>query len=504
MTWDSKRLGRYGVVVLIIYVASAGVLRAASKPFWFDELCTLTVARQPTWAGIFDALQNAVDSQPPPFYLVERMAGAAIPNEEIAYRLPSILALCCIIFFIFVYVGRWYSAPCALVCAALPLISILYRPYAVEARGYELATAFIAAALVCYQRADALRWAILMAISLAAASASHYYGVFALAPFALAEAALVWKTRRLRWSVWFAMSFGVVPLIVFGPMLSHLKQYYGAHYWAGTQPTLVTAASMYGSFFNVSGPMGIALAAVATVGVSKTLTHWRPGEGIPHGTQDAPFHEKILALGLLALPFVFLLAMKVAHGGLVDRYLLPTILGFSLAAGYILPRLGRRSAILFAVLIAVAIGAQEMPFWLSQRLNWGHVVSPAAPVEELANAAGFPELPVVVSDGQDYLQLVHYGSPNKPLCYLVDLRGSMRYAGSDFLDKNLLVLRRYAPLQVYDFRDFVLKNQQFLLYSRGSSWDWLPARLFDDHYTLRLLAIHDREKIYLVTRPNPD
>jgi hypothetical protein len=147
-----------------------------------------------------------------------------------------------------------------------------------------------------------------------------------------------------------------------------------------------------------------------------------------------------------------------------------------------------------------------VPFWLSERPNWGHVVSPAAPVEKLVNAAGFPELPVVVSDGQDYFQLVHYGSPDEISRYvtLVDLQGSMSYGGSDFVDKNLLVLRRYAPMQVYEFRDFVLKNQPFLLYSRGSFWDWLPARLLDDHYTLRLLAIHDREKIYLVTRPNPD
>jgi hypothetical protein len=146
--WDSKKIGRYGLAVLVIYVASAGVLRAASKPFWFDELCTLTVAKQPTFAGTFDALRNATDSQPPPFDYFERVAGAAIPDEEIAYRLPSILALCCTIIFVFIFVSRWCSATCALACAALPLLSILYLRYAVEARGYALATAFMASALL--------------------------------------------------------------------------------------------------------------------------------------------------------------------------------------------------------------------------------------------------------------------------------------------------------------------------------------------------------------------
>jgi len=501
MTWDSKKVGRFGLIALIIYVASASVLLAASKPFWFDELCTLTVAKQPTSAIVFDALQNAVDSQPPSFELVERVAGTAIPNQEIAYRLPSILAFCCTIFFVFVFVGRWCSAPCALLCAALPLLSILYHTYAVEARGYALSVAFIAAALVCYQRADALQWALLMGISVAGASASHYYGVFALAPLALAEAALVWKTRRLRWSVWIAMSFGVVPLIVLRQMLSQLKQHYGAHYWPQAQPTLQGAAHIYGSFFYLPGPMGFALAAMAAVGVLKTLTRWRSSEDIPHGTHDAPFQEKILALGLLALPFVFCLAMKVVHGGILDRYLLPTVLGFSLAAGYILPRLCRRSAILFGVLISVAIAGQEMHFWRSQQLNWGRVVPPAVSVEQLANAAGFPELPVAVPDSLEYLQLVHYCSPDKMSRYvsIIDLPGSITYAGSDFVDKELLVLQRYTPLQLYEVQDFLLKNKQFLLISRGIYGDWNEARL-EEHNTLKLLGTQGQKKIYLVTR----
>jgi hypothetical protein len=286
-------------------------------------------------------------------------------------------------------------------------------------------------------------------------------------------------------------------------MLSHLKQYYGAHYWVEARPRLAATAETYNLLFNLpeNSTVGIALAAVAAVGVLMTLTYWRPSEDRPHGTPDAPFHEKILALGLLALPFVFLVAMKIVHGGLVVRYLLETVLGFSLAASYILPRLCRRSAILFGVLIAVAIVAQEVPLWLQLK-----TAPSTASVEQLANDAGFPELPVVVSDGLNYLKVVHYASPNVRGRYvsLVDLLGSMTYLRTDFVDKNLLLLRRYAPLQVYESRDFLVKNQQFLLYSSGNApWDWWPARLLDDRYTLRLLVIHDKEKIYLVTKQNP-
>ena len=39
-TWDTDKLAHYGIVTLVVYSATAGIFRAASKPFWFDEICS--------------------------------------------------------------------------------------------------------------------------------------------------------------------------------------------------------------------------------------------------------------------------------------------------------------------------------------------------------------------------------------------------------------------------------------------------------------------------------
>jgi hypothetical protein len=56
MKCDGKKLATWGVVVLIAYAAIAGIFRAASTPFWPDELCTVAIARQPDMAAIWKAL----------------------------------------------------------------------------------------------------------------------------------------------------------------------------------------------------------------------------------------------------------------------------------------------------------------------------------------------------------------------------------------------------------------------------------------------------------------
>ncbi len=397
---------------------------------------------------------------------------------------------------VFIFVRKQSGAVCALLCSALILMSTFYDPYAVEARGYALMSACVAIALVCYQRADALRWVLLMGLSLAAAGAFQFYAVFALFPFAIAEGAFFWQTRRLRLGVWAALACGMLPVIAFWPLLSLLKKTYSAHFWS--QPTLTGVLSVFGWFLNLSPSWGIAITAAASVGVVAIMVSECVREDSDSRGVHDPFHEKVLVLGLLALPLAVFVAMKITHGGLTARYMLPAGLGVPLAAGCILPRFDRRLVALFGILLCFGLAAQETLFWLGQRHHLGKVISPAQEVEELVNKADRPDLPVVVSYGIDYFQLVYYGSPAlvTRLVHVVDPPQATVYLGNDTVDKELLILRSYIPLQVYEFHDFAAKHPEFLLYT-GS--DWWAARLVDDGYVLRLVAIHEYRRVYRVS-----
>ena len=90
--WRCERWATAGISILIVYTVLRNVLAAAAKPLWYDELCTLIVARQPSLPAIWSVLKDHVDSQPPTFYLVERAAGALLLIRMLRFACPRFSA----------------------------------------------------------------------------------------------------------------------------------------------------------------------------------------------------------------------------------------------------------------------------------------------------------------------------------------------------------------------------------------------------------------------------
>ncbi len=114
---------------------------------------------------------------------------------------------------------------------------------------------------------------------------------------------------------------------------------------------------------------------------------------------------------------------------------------------------------------------------------------------------------MVISSGIDFLQIEHYASPEwaKRFVCLVEPPKARIYAKTDNVDKDLLVLRSYVPLPIYEFQEFAANHPEFLLYSRGRGrWDWWPDRLLDDGYVLTLQSVDTNNKasVYLVSLNN--
>jgi hypothetical protein len=199
---------------------------------------------------------------------------------------------------------------------------------------------------------------------------------------------------------------------------------------------------------------------------------------------------------------------------MTEYYSLPTVLGFPLAAAYSLPRLEGRSLKLFfaftLLFLIYSLLPLETQFWSSHGLN-ARFYSPADPVVDFVGKAGREELPVVVSDVHDFMQLAHYASPEwrSRFVLVVDPPQAVLYSGSDTGDKQLQILRSYCPLQIYDFEEFVVKNPVFLLYSSngGGDNDWWPRKLKHDGYVMTAAVVkpkseHDYfRRVFLVTRP---
>jgi hypothetical protein len=217
------------------------------------------------------------------------------------------------------------------------------------------------------------------------------------------------------------------------------------------------------------------------------------------GTDD--LSERWTAITFLLLPVIVFLATELTHGAYQERYVLPTLFGIPLSLAYALRITGRKGVALVAVFIFIAVGLQEAFFWQGAIHERGRLLSPAQPIEQLVNRAGYPGLPVAISDGHDYLQFVHYAQDAKRFVSIVDPPQAIVYAGSDSVDLELPVLQCCLPLQVYEFHEFVGQHPRFLLYSGGAEWDWWPARLVNDGYLMQMLVSDKTRKVYLVSAP---
>jgi hypothetical protein len=219
---------------------------------------------------------------------------------------------------------------------------------------------------------------------------------------------------------------------------------------------------------------------------------------------ESTFHLDVLTCGAILLPLFMLSATRVAHTGLIPRYLLPTILGLVLGAGYGLSLLSTRVVALVGVLLFFCIAIQETGFWLSYHEDRLLMVKAQPSGMALIQSTGHGELPVVVSEGHDYLEFNHYAprALSQRLTFVADPEAAVAHHRPDTNDRNLLILRDFAPLNVVEYAKFKNTRREFLLYSDPTAEnnpDWFVSRLEVDGWSLERLATDGRSSVYLVT-----
>jgi len=400
---------------------------------------------------------------------------------------------------VYLFIRKGRGSICALVCAAIPLLSVLLH-YATEARGYSLMTGFAALAMLSYQHACKTTWCLLLGVSLVAATASHYYAVFVSFPFILAELAILAKERRLRLGVWLALLVSVLPVAVFWHLLQNYKNIYASHFVGHLSPLEVVRS--YAFLWDLPTSLGVGLATTALAAIL-LFGLFRHKDFAPNSTEEIALQEHVLALGFIVLPVAMGLVFKVVHGGFLPRYMISAVLGFPLAASYVFSVLDRRVAGVFSILLLATLSAQEAWFWHGKLHSFKSEVNTAKGFERLLKSAGYEDLPVVVSGPNNYLQLAYYASSEtrSRMFFAADPTAAISYVGSDNADQLLLRLRPYLAVQVDDFANFVRIHSEFLIYSDSSDvWDWLPIQMLRDGYALDLLAMDHDQRVYFVHR----
>jgi putative flippase GtrA len=487
--------------LLVAYSIVRGIRTAMVRPFWFDELYTLTIAGQPTLRDLWAVWKRGIDAVPPFFFLIERLALDLPVGKEVALRLPSIVAFSGTLLCVFAYVRRRSGEFVACLSALLLLSTSLFHTYMAEARPYAEMIGCIAFALVCYQRLPSRRWAVLFFVSLVLAESLHYYAVFAMIPFGVAEGVFFLKTWRFRWAVWVSLVCAALPLVASLRWLLMIQKYLGPHVFA--RPSLSDVKKYYASFFlssDIAVVAGIVVAAIFAILWNGRWT-WSEEENGNTGKTNA--RETALMLSLVALPYIAFVLTQMVHGLLLARYVMPAIIGVLLGMACALSFAGRRAVVIFAVFALCATAVREIDFWRYPQFSPYQSYFSATSRQQLremkdfVDSAGHNDLPVVISDCLLYTQFVYYLDANwtKRLVYLVDRENEYKYSTSDSSSATMFAFHSYFPVQLAEYSQFTTAHPEFLLYAEGS--DWYQPAFKNENFSMEVLAKGPGE-VYLV------
>ena len=419
-----------------------------------------------------------------------------------ALRLPEILGVGVMSLCLFVVVSRRTSTAYGMVAMVLPLVTHAFY-YATEARPYGLVLGFAALSLLYWQSAASERRHILslvgLAVSLAAALASHYYAVLVFMPLAAGEIVRTAVRRRLDPPVWLAFALATLPLWVFLPLIQAGRRL-GATFWARArwfdmvtfyQDLLALTAS--GAIFLFIG----ILVLLTTYALVRSSIGVVPGHG---ATSRIPLHEVVAGLGYLAIPALAVLLAKVATGAFTDRYALAAVLGLALiipwGAYSILDGRATLGIALAAVLFSWFLAKDGIEPAMAQRRELATLQDTLA----FLRKASPDDSPLVIASPHLFFQLSYYAPPPlaSRLVYLTDTAAAMRYVKTDTVELGLQEFRRWIPMSVEDYRSYVRAHPRFLLYGDTGAWIWLLPELMATGARLQLVAVKGSLRLFLV------
>lgn len=456
-------------LLTVVYLCGA-VLHAASRPFWYDEVITLIVAKSPDLATTWKAALEC-DANPPLPHLLTHLSIGWFGVGEISARAPAIVGFWVFCLCLYRFVRRRTGIYYALSALLLPVVTEAYN-YSAEARAYGLELASCGLALVAWQAAaeNSKRFLALagLAASVAAALLCHYYAVLLYLPLAGGEAFREYRARKIDWGVWLALAAGGAPVVWRLSTILHVVK--GFTSWS--PPYLRQSLEFWETGLQHALGFGTLLAALLALSMVLNRKRLDGDRGAP---LCAPDHELVAGALFLAIPLAAIVGALLVTHMFTARYALTALAGFSFLTPMLAADVFGGRALpgsLLALVLATGLG-----------LTLIDVPQSRNPFEDepiLREALGTG--PVVIPDGQLFLQMWHYApEPLKPrLLFLADNDAAKKYMGFDTIDGGVLVLRPWSSVNAIDYRSFAAPGREFFVYQNTLRPGWLLPRVLED------------------------
>ncbi len=445
------------------------------KLFWDDEFFTLYLSRTPDWKTLLQALATGADQHPPSFYYFTHWILQIFGTSHVTLRLTAIAGIWLLCVCMYEIVRPLANPLWAVVAMLFPLTTHLYN-YAIEARGYGLVSGFAALAMLSWLRSSSFRerrfYLPVLAFSLAAAVASHYYAGLVAVCLVLGELVRTVSRRKIDWPIWIAFLFTAVPIVAFFRTIQSAKGY-SSHFWA--IPVWSDAISFYPSELGL-GP----LALLVTLGIAISF-----GRGLGDGRTArvaAVKQQRVLKVWeataiccLSALPLMAMFAAKYVTHGFTNRYAIAAMVGLTILLAYFLHRVTPQPKVALAAAV-VCLGVFVFQVHAFAAAFNDHRDDLAANIRDLS-ATGDQQVAVI---GITIFHQLSFYAPRElatRLSYLADADTAIRFMGHDTIDRGLLDLDPWFPLKVIPTQMFLEGKSGFMAYGASTKWNWLTFNL---------------------------
>jgi len=484
------------MLVLPVWIAAYVLVfwRAASRPFWYDELFSYYTSLSPSFERFIYCILH-IDLHPPLQYFFIRLSVEIFGDTPFAVRLPFLLAFLVASLVAFRLVTERWGGALGLVTLGF-FWSLSFSTYAVEARPYAILLAFFSLATLCWLRAAGqpywTRMHTGLVLSLSAMVLTHCFSPTLALALMAGEAARTIVERKIDKRTWVALLAPLSLVAIYIPLVRNAQ--------ALAYPAAFHADPLMIPYFYYA----IAIPLLPVIGILFLLVLWAT---IPSAkrTQTIPvspkFHEMVFCVTALLSP-ALIICYTVWSG---VPFWLRYGVGSTLPAAFLLTlvfswasRRNTAAALAMAVLI--------LALFVSRRAGTNNLMARFENVNP-AYRTVHSQLPFVAASGLAFLELDHNESDQftSRLFYLTDLESAIRYAHASIFE-GCPVLKRTFPVRanVQAYNDFVMNHHQFLVLGTPKHpEDWLLEKLRDDGGRIELIMDgkfgYRDQKLFIVT-----
>jgi hypothetical protein len=467
---------RFAPLAILLGFYVVLVALTTRRHLWHDELYTFYICSASSFGEFWKCIQ--LDNHPPLYYVLARVAMSVLGRTAFAVRLPAMIALGVASLCLYLLVQKRFRSVGYSALAVLVFWSTNAFYFAAEARPYGLVLAFFGLAMLAWWHGRALA----LAAAVAGMMLTHFFAVFFLTPFLMAELVRFTQTRKVDWPVMSALlSPCVIPFFF-------LKLHSGEVFPPAFQAGVRKMASYYYWSLREEGWL-LAAGFFAAVLIYKLRTREKPAR-----TNFSSVEASFVA-GLLLLPIVINGVMMFRNGAFFTRYSIPTLFAFP---------------VLFVVLLAYWTNVNRPAALALCAVVAGYMVwhegRPIAKRRDFAKV--YPDLPLVAASGLTFMEMDHE-QPTATvdrLFYLTDMNLALTYAHATMLENLFATMRQCLPIRghIEPFGAFVSTHRRFLvLGTPGYAEDWLLRYLMaQQHAKLELVGEFPSEskdsQLYLV------